>query len=240
MLVETSLGIVSLSGAIERPGPIVVAITGAYANREALSRLAEMFPEAPVLVSHLPGNHSPWLEKNTIGALGAAYSQVLAALGRPAVVLGCSVGALVSMAISARELAALVLTDPPISNRALWPLRQQYLGRAKLAGPQEREFLWSAFGVGPEDWEDRDHASLLDALGAPTKVFIGGEHPFPANRPFKRLPSLVDDRDRKLLADCPAISLTTVQGAGHDIPGLGADALVDALRAGIRYAAQRQ
>lgn len=232
--VATALGTLTFSGRIGIAGPIVVAITGAYAQPHALSGLMSLLPAASVLVSHLPGNGSPWLTTNTLEGLSQAYGEAVASLGRPIVLMGSSTGALVAMGIQRPEIRAMVLADPPLTNSLLDPLTPYYRDRFREGSAREREFLSSIFGLTEHAVEARDHTHLARRLTVPTKVFVGDlRHQSPG-----RLPTLVDAAAREALSAIPAVSMTTVSGVGHDIPGLAADALLEALQQALRHASR--
>lgn len=229
LVIETSRGTIPLAGQLGRAGPVVLAVNGAYAAPSALSTLADFLPETNVLVGRLPGNHAPWLLRNRFSDFVAAYSEAIQALARPVILLGASVGGLVALASKAPNLAAIIAADPPLRTAKLWPLHQDYQRRWAVAGPPEREFLSDVLGISGDLIEDRDYTHLADAVGAPTRIIIGGEPLFPP-RSISELPGLIDEPERIQLRSTPAVSVVTVAAVGHNIPGRAADVLIETLR----------
>jgi pimeloyl-ACP methyl ester carboxylesterase len=92
--IATSLGEVWMWGR-DTGKPIVLLITGAFADFDVYDRLPLVLPQFDVLRTHLPGNHSPVLIDTSIGVMAGAISQAMTARfgGRPLVILGLSTGA---------------------------------------------------------------------------------------------------------------------------------------------------
>ncbi len=231
----TPLGEVWLWGdqeAFDGPNPLIFAILGAF-NIE--SRWPDYLPKhlaaASVVTAQLPGNHCPQPLTHSVGAYAAAYSQVLAELGRPAVVLGASVGALVGMAMRAPNIRGTVALDPPLHTAKLWPLLAPFRqaiadnpGDARLA-----EFIWNVFGFSAAEVVDRDYTDLVSRISAPTIVLVGEEPLFP-QRDLRTLPSLLDEAGRQVFRDHPLVTVRQVAGVGHSIVDGGFAAVLDALR----------
>jgi hypothetical protein len=235
---QTPFGPVRLWGepaAFESGRPLVLAISGAFAIEDGpLTRLApHLAAHADVLVAHLPGEHAPPLAANSVGVIAAALSRVLdeAFAGRPVVVCGVSVGALVALGLRASDIRGLVVVEPPLVAAKLWPLTA--LLRRKLAERPDdavlASFVDNVFGVTPTQVRDLDYRHLIESLRRPTRVLIGGVPLFPERAPDP-LPSLVDEPERALLRAHPFVRSTLVEGVGHNIPDLAGDVLVEAIR----------
>lgn len=229
---ETRLGNIWLWGDAEAfadTRPIVLVITGAFnAKRSHIFELQAAVPEAAVLVGHLPGNHSPALISPSVGVYAAAYSQVLSGLARPAVALGASIGGLVALALQAPNLTSIIAVEPPLRTGKLWPLvgpfRQRI--RAEPGNAELKAFLWAIFGISEDAHEDRNYEGMFAQLATPTRIVIGSEPLYPEREIGTRLPSLVDERERQLFLDHPSVRITTVMGAGHNVPAQAFQPLV--------------
>lgn len=219
---DTPFGEIWLWGepqAFDGDKPILLTILGAF-NIETRwpDYMAPRVPEAAVLAGQLPGNHCPPPLTHSVGAYAAAYSHVLAGLQRPAVVLGCSVGALVAMAMRAPNLRGLVLLEPPLRTGKLWPLVEDF--RIRIAqnpdDPAVVDFIFNVFGISAQGHEDRDYTGLLDRISIPTEVLFGEERLFP-ERPITRLPSLVDEPERTLFRRQARVKTWLAPEVGHNL-----------------------
>ena len=230
---ESRLGDIWLWGeadAFQDSRPIVLAITGAFnTQRSQIFDLQALLPEAAVLIGHLPGNHCPNLISHSVGAYAAAYSEVVRGLARPVVAVGSSIGALVTLAIRAPNLAGIVALEPPIRTGHLWPLVSDFRRRLR-ENPQDEQlkaFIWTVFGISADAHEDRNYANMLAQLTTPTFVVFGSEPLFPQRPIDGRLPSLVDEPERALLRGHPSVRTVLVQGAGHNLAAVALDTVVD-------------
>src|SRR5688572_14312696 len=113
MIVKTSLGEVHFVGSLEREGPVIVAINGAFGGRDDFRSLDAYFPH-PVLTSQLPGYQCPSLTETSVAAYCRAYDEALASLQRPVVVYGASLGGVVALGLRAPNVRHVVAGDPPL------------------------------------------------------------------------------------------------------------------------------
>ncbi len=233
---ETRLGKIWLWGEAEAftdDRPIVLVITGAFNDKRShIFELQAELPEAAVLIGHLPGNHCPTLISPSVGVYAAAYSQVLASLTRPAVVLGASIGGLVALAMQAPNLRSIIAVEPPLRTGKLWPLVGPFRQRIRNEpeNPDIKPFLWAVFGLSEDAHEDRNYEGMFAQLTIPTRIVVGAEPLYPERDIGNRLPSLVDERERQLFRDHPHVKTTTVLGAGHNVPAQAFRTLVDITR----------
>lgn len=213
-------------------GPLALFLLGAF-NVEVRwpDDAAERLTEIAVLSAQLPGNHSPQPDAHSIDAYAAAYAQVLAQLGRPAIIVGNSLGAVTALAIRSPHVRAIVALDPPLRTARLWPLIPAFREKLREAPDDARlaEFLWNVFGVAPETVEDRDYTDLALAVTVPTIVIMGGE-PLMPERDAAILPSLLDEPERRRLQGVRLIERWIVNGAGHNIVDGGYSFVLDAVR----------
>lgn len=193
--------------------PTLVVVTGLFADAGTMDHLAGLLPEVDVLRTHLPGNHCPRLAAVSVGAFASALSSALdQVVAAPLGVLGLSVGALVAMGVRSPHLKGLVLVEPPIFTRDLWPL-----ARPDLVA-RDPELMANVLGVGEDGvTAPKDYSPLVRGLSVPAVVLLG-ERPLMPPRPFETAPSLVDDAGRALLARQPDVSLVVAPGAGHHVP----------------------
>jgi pimeloyl-ACP methyl ester carboxylesterase len=218
--------------AFEGTKPIVFVILGALsAERGVLFDLPEHLPEADVLIAHLPGNFAPLPRDHSIATYALGFSQVLSHLGRPAVVIGASIGALVAFSLTSSNVAGLVALDPPLAMDKAWPLLPNFRERLR-ANPDDKclaDILWEIFGISPDEHVERDYRPLLDSIKVPTWVFYG-EAPLYPERAFTTLPSLVDEPERELFRAHPRVTTVLVKNTGHNIPKTGYADIVGATR----------
>lgn len=203
--------------------PVVLMINGAFSiARPRAFELPALLPEAAVMIAHLPGNHSPQPASHSVEAYAEGFSAALDRIGRPAVVVGCSVGALVGLAMTSPRVRGLVIVEPPLLTEKLWCLLPSLQAKARAApdDPDLRAFLWNVFGVAEAALEPRDHRPLVTKLSLPSWAMFGGE-PLMPERATDELPSLVDEPERDLLRSHPGVETRVVPTVGHNVPGRG-------------------
>lgn len=224
--IPTPLGNVWVRGepeAFDGDKPVILVLLGFAAPVERFFVLQPAVPEAAVLIGHLPGNHSPRLADCSIGVFARAWSHVVATAlaGRRLIVLGESLGGLVSLAMDVPNLRRLVL-DPPFRS----PTDPLFVSqcRSHLARhPGQADLAWKLLGVGPDTVEPRDFTHLI---GRPARVLVGSRH---AAVPSGAARSVVGEAERTRLIRAPAVWLTEVEAAGHVIAGAGGGNLVVAI-----------
>ena len=209
--------------ALRGPKPLVLFINGAFAMERPRSfEMQDLLPEAAILSAHLPGNHCPSAGSHSLEAYAAGYSAALDQIGKPAVVIGASIGALVALSIASPMARGLVLVEPPLVTEKLWcllPFLQQKLLETP-ADAELRAFVWNMFGVSETTVEPRDYRPLVGTLTRPSRAMFG-ELPLMPKRDVTELPSLVDVPERELLAQHPLVNSTVVPTVGHNVPGRG-------------------
>jgi pimeloyl-ACP methyl ester carboxylesterase len=226
---QTSFGPVPVRGDLARfeaSRPIVMVIRGAFPDPEAMTLLQGWFPDADVVIVDLPGMHSPFFEESSIAAFAAAFDEILAEFDRrQAVAVGISTGALAAFAM--RRIARLIAIEPPLSTAAAWPLVPNFRERA-LESADLARWIEAVFGISPDRIENRDYTGLVDS-SAPGVVMVG-ETPLEPMRPFERMPSLVAAPDRAKILAQPHLSVMTIPGAGHNVPGRAPTTILSVLR----------
>lgn len=241
---ETPYGPIVLWGepeAFTSGRPLVVAIAGAFAIAKGpLFHLApHLAPQADVVAGHLPGNHCPTLISASVGIYAAAYSHVIAhALGsRPVIACGASIGGLVALGLRSPQIRRAVVVEPPLVMSKVWALRPTLRAKLKQSPDDKdlRAFVVNVFGVTETEAQERLYTGLLDGLSVPTHVLVGDRPLFP-ERPFEKLPSLVDEPERALMAAHPLIRLSVAPGAGHNVLQEDAAGFLGALRDAVREA----
>jgi pimeloyl-ACP methyl ester carboxylesterase len=212
--------------------PLVLWIEGAFAiPRSNAVKLPQLLPEAAVVVGHLPGNHCPPASSPTLKAFAAAYDAAIGEIGRPTVVVGASVGALVALGLRRPEVRGLALLEPPLQTGKLWALIPSLRQRLQDAPDDAYQagFIDSVFGVTARGVETRDYRPLVERIAVPAWAVFGGE-PLMPPRPLPKLPSLVDEPERALLAARPGVSTCVAPGVGHNIAGYALAQVRDVVR----------
>lgn len=221
---ETPVGEIWLWGdeqALSCAKPVVLFLSGAFAMARPRSfELPELLPQAAVFNAHLPGTHCPELTSQTLATFATGYASALMQIGRPAIMIGGSVGALVAMTMTADVIRGQVLIEPPLRTDKLWCLLPAL--QAKLAeAPNDKglaDFLWDVFGCAESSLEPRDYRPLVAGISCPTWAMFGGE-PLQPPRSLTELPSLVDEPERELLGSHPLVKTRIVPTVGHNVPG---------------------
>lgn len=197
--------------------PVLLVVTGAFADPGTLDHAGEVFPAVDVLRTHAPGNHCPTLVTASVGVHAAALSDALRQAAQQASlgVLGISLGALAALGIRSPSLRRLLLVEPPLLTADTGHLAQSV---AAAPGSPEAVLLWEAFGIRDgEVAQPRDYSTLLAGLGVPAEVLVGDLAADPGRGPEKA-PSFVGPAARALLASNPRVRTTLVPGAGHNVP----------------------
>jgi pimeloyl-ACP methyl ester carboxylesterase len=235
-VVQTSLGPIPLRappGALASKKPVVLAITGAWAEANDMSRTHEVVgPAWDAAVIRLPGNGTPALSETSVAAWAQALGEVIdtALAGRAVVPVGLSVGALVALGIRSAGVRRVVALEPPLVMSKLWPLAPALRSRWR-DDPASRPFIEAVFGVRGETAEERTYFHLFE--GAPPADVVAGEVPLFPERPLPRFPSLLDAPERAWLAKQPGVSLRIAPGAGHNIHVFAAPFLSEVLLAAL-------
>ncbi|HZZ67576.1 MAG TPA: alpha/beta hydrolase [Phenylobacterium sp.] len=234
--VQTRFGPIPLwspPGALASAGPVVLAITGAWAEPDDMMKTpAVVAPAWDAAVMRLPGNGTPMLAETSIAAWAKAVGELVetAFAGRPVVLAGLSVGALVALGVRNAQVRRVVAVEPPLVMRKLWPMAQALRARWR-DDSGAREFIEAVFGLTGDAQADRTYFELFD--GAPPADVIVGETPLYPERPLPRFPSFVDESERAWLAAQPGVSLQVAAGAGHNIHVFAGERLRQVLLAGL-------
>lgn len=223
---RTSLGVIPVTGTFGR-ALTVLAINGAFAGPAEMHRLHQLVTPHGAVVGFLPGDRAPALSETSVPAFAQAYDEIADQLG-PTVVLGLSIGGLVSLAMRSENIRRVVCVEPPLLTGKLWPMAEMLAG-ARTA--HYRPLVENIFGLTLEGFAGRDYRHLLDDLHRPTDVILGNEPLYPP-RALARTPSLVDDPERELLAAHPLITVRLAP-AGHNVPFQAPQVLLPVLRAAL-------
>lgn len=235
--VATALGVIPVwapPGDLESERPVLLTITGAWADGETMTRLPEVVgPGWTAVLMRLPGNDTPPLAETSIAAWAGAVDELIATAfaGRQVVVMGISIGALVALALRSPQVRRIVALEPPLETGKLWPMTEQLRAR-RAAAPQDAAFIAEVFGVSDAAAEGRSYRHLVAAARVPIDV-VAGEVPLMPPRVLERYPSFLDEADRAWLQAQPRVRLHVAPGAGHNIHVFAdlflRDVLLDAL-----------
>lgn len=201
--------------------PVVLFLNGAFSiERPRSFELPGLLPGAVVLNGHLPGNHCPRVTAHTLNDYAQGYSEALDQIGRPCVVVGASIGALVALKIWSTQVHGRVLLEPPLQTVKLWCLLENFRGMLKKS-PDDvplHDFLWNIFGISESTLENRDTRQMVAELTTPGWA-VFGEAPLMPPRAITELPSLVDEPERALLRAHPLLKSEVIPTIGHNVPG---------------------
>jgi len=235
-VVQTSLGPIPLRappGALASRKPVVLVVTGAWAEADDMSRTHEVVgPAWDAAVMRLPGNGTPALSETSVTAWARAVGELVDSVfaGRTVVLVGLSVGALVALGVRSAGVRRVVALEPPLVMSKLWPLAPALRSRWR-DDPASRPFIEAVFGVCGETAEERTFFHLFE--GAPPVDVVAGEVALYPERPLQRLPSLLDAPERAWLAERAGVSLKIAPGAGHNIHVFAAPFLIEVLLAAL-------
>lgn len=221
--VQTSQGPVVFWERPDDSRPTVLVIRGAFPERDDYRNLPLELPECRVLLTHLPGMHTPFLPESSVETFARAFDEALPG----AHVLGVSTGGLVAMAMKTAK--SVVAIDPPLQTEPLWPLRAFLQNIADNAQPQMRAWVRNVLGVpGP----NIDYRPLVKPEHT---VIIAGE-PLEPERAPQPMPGLINREDREWLrSHCKTVTVP----CGHNILAFSGPraAVVQAVRDAIRLSA---
>ena len=219
--IQTSKGTIplwSLPGTLASERPLVLAITGAWAEPDDMIRLPGVVePAWDAAVMRLPGNGTPALSETSVEAWASAVGELVevAFAGRPVVLAGLSVGALVALGVRSPQVRRILALEPPLVMQKLWPMAAALRTRWRDQ-PASRGFIETVFGVTAAGAKPRTYFHLFDGAPPPVDVVVG-EAPLYPERPLARFPSFVDEPERAWLAARPGVALHVAPGAGHNI-----------------------
>jgi len=240
---QTSLGPIPLwapADALASAKPVVLVITGAWAEPDDMIKTAAVVgPDWDAVVMRLPGNGTPALAETSIAAWARAVGELVEATfaGRPVVLVGLSVGALVALGVRSPLVRRVLAIEPPLVMEKLWPMARALRMRWR-DDPAARPFIEAVFGVTEAAIEPRTYFDLFE--GAPPVEVMFGEVALYPQRPLERFPSFVDEAERGWLAARPGVAVHVAPGAGHNIhvfaPGVLREVLLSALDKAISTA----
>lgn len=241
--VQTRLGVVPLWSRPEiftSRRPLVLAIAGAFAGLDDLSRLPEAMARiADAAVLRTPGIGAPLLSDRSIEGFSQAVGELVDQLfpDRRVILLGVSIGAVAALGVRARSVRRIVAVEPLLATGALWPMAEalrDYLAQLPADSPAHPVFA-GLFGVSRNEVAPRDYRHVLDGLTVPVDVVLAGE-PLHPRRPVARMPSLVDAPERALLAGLPTVRMHLARDAGHNVQGQAPKVLTEVLFEACRRA----
>ena len=227
-VIRTRLGVIPLwspPGALESAKPMVLALTGAWAEPSDMMKTpAVVAPAWDAAVMRLPGNGTPPLAETSVEAWARAVSELIDTTfaGRTVVLVGLSVGALVALAVRSPQVRRVIALEPPLVMSKLWPLAERLNARWR-SDPAARDAIEAVFGVTDGRREERSYFNLFE--GAPPSDVIVGETPLFPERATARFPSFVDAPERAWLSARPGVTLHLAPGAGHNIHAVAPDLL---------------
>jgi hypothetical protein len=212
--------------AFDSAEPYVMCLGGLHTDPEAFWPLARIFAKTHFLFGLIPGDQCPRLVGQSVGLYATAYSAAIKQMGRQVILCGLSLGATTALGVRARPLVRAILAlEPLMSTGQAWPLVNS-LHHLPNVDP---DFLWSVFGISQTAHEGRNYFPVLDGQERPVHVLLSAE-PLGEPRDTARMPSLVPEDDRALLASFPNLKIDVVTGAGHRLGHGGSEKIITALQ----------
>lgn len=210
-MIETPYGPVVIRGRMEPGKPLLLALQGAFSERDHLMMLVDRFPHLSVAVGHLPGLYSPQLSVTSVEHFALAFDHVVDAFAGPTVIVGESIGGLVGSAMRSSHIRRRLALDSPLRPHRAWTLVKT-MRHILARRPEFAPWIHSLFGVGPESIEPRDYSHL--ARTADT-VLLASD-PLGDPRPCARTPSAVSVEDREAYIAAGA-SIVFAPDSGHQV-----------------------
>ena len=219
---QTALGTVVLSGEFDGDRPLVILIRSAYAEESMFLQLANVMPEARILIGDIPGNRCPLLTSQTVRDYCAAYAEALRRIAGPKVICGLSLGGVIALGLRDCAMTGILAVDPPLrpANSAVLQ-KIMRAAEAKTTSDVDREFLRSVFLSG------EDYFQLLHDLDCPTKI-LAGDH-------ARSIPSVISDADLAEASKYSCVSTCREPGVGHSVWVGGSPAILKCLRELMAY-----
>jgi len=204
--VQTAVGHVWFSSEPLADGPAILLLHGAMRTTDEMRPVASRLRNC--VFGHLPGHGVPQLEGSSVDLWSRAFATAASTYfrGRPVVLVGESLGALVCLGMARFPVSgqrSVVAVEPPFSFS--WPLEA-----TALPG-------WL------QDMLRQDHRPLLASSRVPVTV-VAGDIPLAPPRRLAHTPSLLSEEDRKAIA-----SLEVVAG-GHQLMTENPDACAEIVR----------
>jgi hypothetical protein len=223
--------------------PVVLVIAGMFSPADDFANLPDVLGLlGDGCIMRMPGSGAPLLSRDGVRSVATAVEEAIAAVfgGRPVVLLGVSIGAVVALSVRAQNVVRVLAVEPMLATGALWPIVEPL--RASLGphpDPSVARSLLELYGISPDAHQNRDYLDVLQDLTCPVDVVLG-EEPLQPPRAVTRFPSLVGEPERRLLAAAPNVKLHLAPGAGHNILGQSPKVLQAALMEACRRASAWQ
>jgi hypothetical protein len=181
--------------------------------------MVDLYGGASVCVVYLPGMQgTPWVDVS-LAELAEGFRELLTVLAgeRAIVLLGASTGNLLTLSVTAPNIARRIAIEPFFATENLWPFIENSRTRmASLPDAEDlRRYFWRYFGIGETEVENRDYRHLLANIRQPTDVIAGGM-PLLPKRESEEWPSFLAAEDRETLRKTEFVTLHEgPPAAGH-------------------------
>lgn len=193
--------------------PVALFLHGAFSAASGLGRWVERLDDrCDVVLGCLPGHQlAERYDTPAVEPVAGSFLTFLRLLapGRPATVVGESLGGLIALAMGASgQVRRVVAAEPPLRTDTLWQLDE-------IAAEVERRGHGEIVAAARAMLAPRDHRPLLKGLVVPADVIAGED--WSAERAavvVDTLPSLLDPDSREAVAKTPLARLHVVPG-GH-------------------------
>jgi pimeloyl-ACP methyl ester carboxylesterase len=187
----------------ENPRPEMIIFHGFRRSPDHLASWRKRFPAAAF--GCLPGHGgAPRLDQVSVRGWAEAWAEALVRIEVSPVLVGESLGAMVSMCLPAR---AVIAVEPLLGVEQIWP-QHEVMARARARGLDFTEAEYGLFEH-PYDW-------VLDRIGAPTLVIAGLTPLLPRRALSGFAPSLLTDEDFERYASHPLVTARRIPG-GHTL-----------------------
>lgn len=208
------------------PFPVVALIHGAMRTSNELMHWVDHLTDvADVLLIDLPGHgRSDPIDAPTLERFARPILQALRAFvpDRPVVLVGESLGGLISLAIGGMSpcdpVVGVLAADPPMTTKKLLHVHNNL--KKVIAIHADPRFLKSMaaeiFGDGPEGAVERIYYPVLGGLRVPATIVAGDLELFP-RRELSGVPCLIDSLDRFVLNRFygDKVEVRQIKNSGH-------------------------
>lgn len=229
--------------------PVVLVVPGFLRLEVEFAALTPLLePRFEVAFWRLPAHATPSLPTRGVRPIAEALELHVrsAFAGREVVLVGESLSGLVALILAAApppEVKTVLAFDPPFQTRKLWPVHET-LRRRWAEHPNAtvlKDYGEPVFGHPPSgELAERDYRDVLNTKPMVPVQVVTGDVPLMPVRPLAIAPTLMDDEDRRLVAQAEGYDLQVLEGdLGHTLLALVPERCAEIITQAYRRAGGR-